>query len=133
MSNVNDIQLRHKLYTMHWLDGKSVMAIANDIRFISNKINFIEKSRAGHPMSERELIAILIMDALPEYMTETMLIEQNQNITFEVAVEMLQVREKHIQSRSSSGSSNSSTSRSIGSAQIEKQRKTKCDICVLQL
>ena len=58
MSNVNDIQLRHQLYTMRWLDGKIVTAIANGYRFILKKINFIEKNHAGHPMSERELIAI---------------------------------------------------------------------------
>ena len=78
---------------MRWSDGKSVTTIANDIRFISNKINFIEKTRSRNPMTECELIAVLIMDTPPEYATEVSLIEREHAITFEHAVEMLQIRE----------------------------------------
>ena len=93
MSNVNDIQLRRQLYSMRWSDGESVTTIANDIRFISNKINSIEKTCGRNSMTERELIAVLIMDTPPEYATEVSLIEREHPITFERAVEMLQIRE----------------------------------------
>ena len=93
MSNINDIQLRRQLYSMRWSDGKSITTIANDIRFISNKINFIEKTRGRNSMTKHELIAVLIMDTPPEYATEVSLIEREHPITFERAVEMLQIRE----------------------------------------
>ena len=127
MSNVSDIQLRRQLYGMRWSEGKNVATIANDIRFISNKINFIEKGRSGHPMGERELIAVLIMDAPLDYAAEVSHIERERNITFEAAVEMLQMRETRIQSGSSSSSSGSSGS--ISSAQIDKRKKPVCDTC----
>ena len=97
MSNVSDIQLRHQLYSMRWLDGKSITTIANDIRFISNKINFIEKTCGRNPMTECELIAVLIMDAPSEYATEVSLIKREHPITFEHAIKMLQIRESRIQ------------------------------------
>ena len=126
MSNISDIQFRCQVYSMRWSDRKSVTTIANDIRFISNKINFIEKTRGRNPMTERELIAVLIMDAPPEYAMEVSLIEREHPITFERAIEMLQIRESQIQSTSSSSSGSSS---SISSMQVDKKKNQVCAIC----
>ena len=121
----NDLQLRRQLYTMRFNGKKSLDEFANEILLVANKINAIASKFREPPISERDLIAVLVLDLPIEYSAEVAFIERDRKIGFNEALESLRDWEQ----RSSVSSSSSGSSGSINSAQGDKKRVLFCEEC----
>ena len=129
-STANDIQLRRQLYTMKFRDGQEIEIFANEIRTLVNRINAAENARskslgsAPSLIGERDMIAVLLMDLPLEYSTEVTLIERDPRETFELAVEMLRVRENQLKV----SNAESSSANAVQNSKMER-KFPPCDVC----